>query len=138
MQSALSATFCLFLGLFVSSLLRVTFKLSLLLGALRGLLHLASLRMALSGVKVLEIAGLAPVPFCGMILADFGATVVRVDRIGGEPTASGSDLLARGKRSICLDLKDPNSVAVLKKIITQARFIYFSSFSGTRRLLKEA
>ncbi len=37
--------------------------------------------MALKGVKVLEIAGLAPVPFCGMVLADFGANVIRIDRV---------------------------------------------------------
>lgn len=37
--------------------------------------------MALKGVKVIELAGLAPVPFCGMVLADFGATVIRVDRV---------------------------------------------------------
>lgn len=37
--------------------------------------------MALKGVRVVELAGLAPAPFCGMILADFGATVIRVDRV---------------------------------------------------------
>lgn len=37
--------------------------------------------MALKGVKVIELAGLAPAPFCGMVLADFGATVVRVDKV---------------------------------------------------------
>ena len=37
--------------------------------------------MALKGVKVIEMAGLAPVPYCGMILADFGATVTRIDRV---------------------------------------------------------
>lgn len=37
--------------------------------------------MALKGMKVLELAGLAPGPFCGMVLADFGASVIRVDRV---------------------------------------------------------
>lgn len=37
--------------------------------------------MALRGVRVLELAGLAPAPFCGMVLADFGANVIRVDRV---------------------------------------------------------
>ena len=37
--------------------------------------------MALKGIKVIEMAGLAPGPFCGMILADFGASVIRVDRV---------------------------------------------------------
>lgn len=38
-------------------------------------------KMALKGLKVIEMAGLAPAPFCGMILADFGANVIRVDRV---------------------------------------------------------
>ena len=38
--------------------------------------------MALAGVKVLELAGLAPSPFLGMVLADFGAKVVRIDKVG--------------------------------------------------------
>jgi crotonobetainyl-CoA:carnitine CoA-transferase CaiB-like acyl-CoA transferase len=38
-------------------------------------------QMALTGIRVVELAGLAPVPFCGMILSDFGARVVRVDRV---------------------------------------------------------
>lgn len=37
--------------------------------------------MALKGVKVLELVGLAPAPFCGMILSDFGATVTRIDKV---------------------------------------------------------
>ena len=37
--------------------------------------------MALAGVKVIEMAGLAPAPFCGMILSDFGAKVIRIDRV---------------------------------------------------------
>jgi alpha-methylacyl-CoA racemase len=37
--------------------------------------------MALKGIRVVEMAGLAPAPFCGMILADFGANVIRVDRV---------------------------------------------------------
>lgn len=37
--------------------------------------------MALRGIKVIEIVGLAPAPFCGLILSDFGANVIRVDRV---------------------------------------------------------
>lgn len=37
--------------------------------------------MALKGIKVIELAGLAPGPFCGMILRDFGATVIRIDKV---------------------------------------------------------
>lgn len=39
--------------------------------------------MALKGIKVIELAGLAPVPYCGMILSDFGARVIRIDRVSG-------------------------------------------------------
>src|SRR3712207_8538007 len=65
----------------------------------------------LAGVRVVEFAGLGPGPFCGMLLADLGADVVRIDRRGargGPIGALGStSLLDRGKRSIALDLKDP-------------------------------
>ena len=58
--------------------------------------------MALRGVKVIEMAGLAPSPVCGMILSDFGASVTRVDRVDG---GLNYDVTARGKRSIALNLK---------------------------------
>ncbi len=54
----------------------------------------------------LQFAGLAPGPMAGMILADFGADVVRVDRPSGVATAvPAPDVLARGKRSIAIDPK---------------------------------
>ena len=61
----------------------------------------------LRGLRVLELAGLGPGPFCAMLLADLGADVVRVDRPGGgvTPVNHDNDLLNRGKRSIALDLK---------------------------------
>ncbi|NXY17452.1 AMACR racemase, partial [Atrichornis clamosus] len=74
----------------------------------------AATAMALSGVRVLELAGLAPAPLCGMILADFGARVVRVDRPPG--SASASDVQGRGKRSLALDLKRPQGAAVLRRL----------------------
>ncbi|XP_008058825.1 alpha-methylacyl-CoA racemase isoform X1 [Carlito syrichta] len=73
--------------------------------------------MALRGIWVLELAGLAPGPFCGMILADFGARVVRVDRPGSSGDVSH---LSRGKRSLVLDLKRPEGVAVLRRMCTRA------------------
>ncbi|KAG8542382.1 hypothetical protein GDO81_026826, partial [Engystomops pustulosus] len=69
--------------------------------------------MALAGVRVLELAGLAPAPFCGMILADFGAKVIRVDKAN---TMYTSDTMARGKRSIALNLKSPEGIGVLKTL----------------------
>ncbi len=73
----------------------------------------------LEGIRVLEFAGLAPAPYAGMILADFGAEVIRVDR---SPTAgAGSDAvrdyLARGKRSIGINMKLAEGVAVLLSLL---------------------
>lgn len=73
--------------------------------------------MALRGITVVELGGLAPVPFCGMVLADFGAHVVRVDRPGTRSDPSG---LARGKRSLVVDLKQPRGAAVLRRLCAQA------------------
>jgi alpha-methylacyl-CoA racemase len=70
----------------------------------------------LDGIRVVEIAGLAPGPFCGMILADFGAEVVRVDRIG----AWSFDRLSRGKRSIEVDMKKPEGVEVVLRLADKA------------------
>ncbi|GCC26876.1 hypothetical protein chiPu_0005296 [Chiloscyllium punctatum] len=72
--------------------------------------------MALAGIRVIELAGLAPVPLCGMILADFGATVVRIDRTRMATT----DVLGRGKRSVALNLKKPEGVKVLKQLCNQS------------------
>ncbi len=75
----------------------------------------------LSGIKVLEMAGLAPGPYCGMILADFGADVIRVDRVPRRTPSPNpiQDALARGKRSIGIDLKHPDGVAALLDLLEQ-------------------
>ncbi|KAK5993299.1 Isopenicillin N epimerase component 2 [Cladobotryum mycophilum] len=72
----------------------------------------------LKGIKVLEFAGLAPGPFAGLILADAGASVLRVDRppSKGDPLIS-QDLLARHKSSIIIDLKDARGVALVRKLV---------------------
>lgn len=71
---------------------------------------------ALEGIRVIEMAGLAPAPYCGLILADFGADVVRVDRIG----AGAIDQLARGKRSIGVNLKSPEGVDTVLRLVEKA------------------
>lgn len=76
--------------------------------------------MALRGLKVVELAGLAPGPVCGMILADFGAKVTRVDRLGA---GLNYDVTARGKRSISLNLKKPEGVQILR---SSAQHLTFS------------
>ncbi|KIJ52485.1 hypothetical protein M422DRAFT_156403 [Sphaerobolus stellatus SS14] len=73
----------------------------------------------LAGIKVIEFAGLAPGPFCGLFLADWGASVIRVDRASPKPTVS-LDLLARGKRSVALNLKSSTGIQLAKKLITEA------------------
>ena len=78
----------------------------------------------LAGVRILEIAGIGPGPFAAMMLADMGADLLRVDRAervnpdpGEEPPG---DLLNRGRRSVGLDLKNPDGVAVLLRLVEQA------------------
>ena|SRR5271165_5088835 len=76
----------------------------------------------LSGVRVIEIASLAPAPFGCMILADLGADVLRVDR--AERCGPGSrqpiDPLSRGRRSVGLNLKDPAAIGLLLRLIEDA------------------
>jgi len=79
----------------------------------------------LAGVKIIEMAGVGPAPFAGMLLADMGADVVRIDR---KPTAKGDafDAIAdgacldRGRRSIALDLKKPEAVAAALELVAGA------------------
>ncbi|XP_033890415.1 alpha-methylacyl-CoA racemase [Acipenser ruthenus] len=73
--------------------------------------------MALAGIRVIELAGLAPAPFCGMILSDFGAKVIRVDRTKASMTV---DVQSRGKQSVVLDLKKPEGAAVLKRLCAES------------------
>ena len=78
----------------------------------------------LSGLRVVEFAGIGPGPFCGMLLADMGADVLRLDR--AQPVELGQgidpkyDVLGRGKRSIGLDLKRPDHVAIARSIVDRA------------------
>src|SRR5215207_2847816 len=78
----------------------------------------------LSGYKVIELAGIGPGPYCGMMLADMGADVIRVDRAqnvsGGDPALPPADLLARGRRSIGVDLKSPEGVEVVLALVETA------------------
>jgi len=73
--------------------------------------------MALKGFRVIELAGLAPAPFCGMILSDFGAQVTRVDRVSD---GRDVDRLCRGKRSIALDIKNENGAKVFRRLCASA------------------
>jgi alpha-methylacyl-CoA racemase len=78
----------------------------------------------LAGLKIIEIAGIGPGPFCAMMLADMGADVIRVDRaqsvMGGDPANPPSDVLNRGRRSIGVDLKHPDGVEAVLSLIEAA------------------
>jgi alpha-methylacyl-CoA racemase len=77
----------------------------------------------LGGVRVVEIAGLGPAPFCGMLLADMGADVVLVERpsSGRDPLSLGSRAIVnRGKRSVVLDLKNPAAVDAVLRLVAGA------------------
>ena len=78
----------------------------------------------LAGITVIEIAGIGPGPFCGMLLADLGADVIRIDRAqavkGGDPERPPADLLARGRRSVGVDLKNPDGVEVVLSLVETA------------------
>ena len=79
----------------------------------------------LEGLTVLELAGIGPGPFAGMMLADMGADVIRIDRPGGNPFAAlGHDVLFRNRRALNLDLKSPEGVEVLLRLVEQADAIY--------------
>ena len=77
----------------------------------------------LDGVTVIELAGIGPGPFCGMMLADHGARVIRVERPGttGRFGDSGNrDILNRNRERIELDLKDPGAIARLRDLVASA------------------
>jgi len=76
----------------------------------------------LQGLKVIEMVGIGPGPFCAMMLADMGAEVVRIDRPSKTPSRLEPrfDVLARGRQSIALDLKNPAAVEVALSLIGQA------------------
>jgi len=76
----------------------------------------------LSGVKVVELAGIGPAPFACMMLAELGAEVLRIDRPGGG-LAFGPpelELLNRGRRSVALDLKKPDAIGAVLELVASA------------------
>ncbi len=74
----------------------------------------------LHGIKIVEIAGIGPGPFCAMMLADMGADIIRVDRKAAAGSGSDKDPLNRGRRSIAVDLKKPEGVEAVLKLCEQA------------------
>ncbi|MFN3313480.1 MAG: CaiB/BaiF CoA transferase family protein [Hyphomonas sp.] len=74
----------------------------------------------LAGIRIVEFAGIGPGPFCGMLLSDMGADVIRIDRPGDGRPGRASDVVGRGRRSIGLNLKDPADVEVALKLLEKA------------------
>jgi alpha-methylacyl-CoA racemase len=78
----------------------------------------------LDGIRVIEIAGIGPGPFCGMLLADMGADVILLERVGANAPDSidlGSNaIINRGKRSLALDLKDARAINAVLRLIETA------------------
>jgi alpha-methylacyl-CoA racemase len=74
----------------------------------------------LQGLRVVELAGLGPAPFCGMVLADLGAEVIRVDRpdmaLGAHSSSTRHDLANRGKQSVAVDLKHEAGVELVLRL----------------------
>src|SRR3954449_2260466 len=79
----------------------------------------------LSGLKVVELAGIGPGPFAAMLLADLGADVLRIDRPGATPTFGdpGIDLLNRGRRSVAVDLKHARGVETVLGLAGRAEVL---------------
>lgn len=73
----------------------------------------------LNGVTIIEMEGIGPAPFCGMMLADHGARVIRVARKGA-PDAKGRDVLGRNRERIEADLKSPEGIATVRELARSA------------------
>jgi alpha-methylacyl-CoA racemase len=78
----------------------------------------------LEGIRIIELAGLGPSPFAGMMLADAGADIIRIDRSDRATyppnTEPHVDLMNRGRRSVAVDLKHPDGVALVLRLVEQA------------------
>ena len=78
----------------------------------------------LSGVRIVELAGIGPAPFCGMMLGDMGAEVLRIDRAApvdiGLNVDPKFDVLNRGKQSVAIDLKSPAGLDAALRLIARA------------------
>lgn len=74
----------------------------------------------LTGIRVVEMAGIGPGPFTAMMLSDLGAEVIRVDRLSHKGIGYRANVLNRGRKSIAVDLKNPRGVETTLRLIEQA------------------
>ncbi len=74
----------------------------------------------LNGYTVIELSGIGPAPMAGMILADMGAEVIRIERAGAWNPLKSKDVSFRGKKSVVLNLKHPQGVDTLLRMVENA------------------
>ncbi len=92
----------------------------------------------LQGTRIIEISGIGPGPFCGMLLADMGAEVIRVERPGGGflgGNGAPQDLLSRNKRCVCVNLKASDGVATVLDLVKSADAIFEGNRPGVAERL---
>lgn len=77
----------------------------------------------LAGIRIIEITGLGAGPFCGMMLADMGAEVIRVDRVTDQPMQDHGPM-SRSRKSIAIDLKKPAGVETLLRLVKTADALF--------------
>lgn len=87
----------------------------------------------LEGIRIIEIAGIGPGPFCGMMLADHGAEIIRVDRLAGDPLSGGP--LARSRRSIAIDIRKPEGAEIVRDLARGADGIFEGNRPGVMERL---
>jgi alpha-methylacyl-CoA racemase len=74
----------------------------------------------LSGLRVVELAGIGPGPFCAMLLADLGAQVLRIDRPGARAQQARQQIMNRGRQSAIVDMKRAEGVQLLLALVSRA------------------
>jgi len=74
----------------------------------------------LTHLRIVEFAGIGPAPFAGMLLSDLGAEVIRIDRHDAPPPDPGYRVLARGRQSIALNLKNPQALPVIERLVARS------------------
>ncbi|MCM5571420.1 CoA transferase [Burkholderiaceae bacterium FT117] len=93
----------------------------------------------LAGIRVLEFAGIGPAPLCGMLFADMGAEVLRLDRLEpidlGVPRTWDLELANRGKRTLAVDLKKPEGIALAGELVERADVLIEGFRPGTMERL---
>ena len=82
----------------------------------------------LSGLRIIELEGLGPAPFAGMMLADMGAEVISITRKSAPADAKVENSISeRGKKSIALNLKDPRAIEAVLKLCESADAVLLSA-----------